>query len=220
MERSSIIAHRGLWFTKSQRNSDDALVQALNEGFGIETDLRDLDGSVVISHDPPSLSSQLSHFEWLLEQIQASPSSGRIALNIKSDGLSNIISSHFNAIEFDTNQCFVFDMSVPDSLLYFKKRIPVYTRISEYETISHFLGCSDGVWVDNFTGSFSQVETAKDLIQKGTRATIVSSELHQRNHETLWNNIVDARLHLSPLFELCTDYPMEAFQFFATSEKL
>ena len=210
MKRSSILAHRGMFFSESEKNSPKALRRALDDGFGIETDLRDLNGRVVISHDPPRDSPAPSTLEWLLEQIASSPSAGRIGLNIKSDGLAAMIESELKKIGLDVNQFFVFDMSAPDCLSYLKGALPVYSRISDYEPTPAFLDKSKGVWVDNFSGCFQQVKRAKDLIDQGVRVAVVSPELHRRNHEGLWNEIVEEGLHLNPLFELCTDFPVEA----------
>ena len=210
MERSSILAHRGLFLSDSEKNSPKALARALREGFGIETDLRDLGGEVVISHDPPRGSPPPPRFEWLLDEISSSPCSGRIGLNIKSDGLSALIESRIQAKGIDIDRLFVFDMSVPDSLSYLERSIPVYSRISDYELTPAFLDKAKGIWVDNFNGSFTQVERAIDLVEQGVRATIVSAELHRRDHTSLWNKIVETELYLSPLFEICTDFPMEA----------
>ena len=210
MERSSILAHRGLFLSESEKNSPKALVKALHEGFGIETDLRDLDGEVVIAHDPPRGSPPPPSLEWLFEEISSSPSSGRIGLNIKSDGLSALIESKIQAKGIDVDRLFVFDMSVPDSLSYLERSIPVYSRISDYELTPAFQDKAKGIWVDNFKGSFSQVKHALNLVERGVRATIVSPELHRRDHTGLWNEIVETELYLSPLFEICTDFPMEA----------
>ena len=48
-----ILAHRGVWQNPVEKNSAAALRRALENGFGVETDIRDLDGQLVISHDPP-----------------------------------------------------------------------------------------------------------------------------------------------------------------------
>ena len=51
MEKSCIIAHRGLWKKPSEKNSKLALFKALENGFSIETDIRyDKDIGLVISH--------------------------------------------------------------------------------------------------------------------------------------------------------------------------
>ena len=66
------------------RNALSALRAAL--GFGIETDIRDALGELVISHDPPR-SKDAVKFECFLDLVLATKSAGRIALNIKADGL-------------------------------------------------------------------------------------------------------------------------------------
>jgi hypothetical protein len=194
----------------SENNSEVAINRALEHGFGLETDVRDLNGNLVISHDPPVESSDLPDLRWLLERIGACGSRGRIALNVKADGLAGSISELIQVSGINVEQIYVFDMSVPDSISYLKTQIPVYSRLSEYEHKPPFLDNALGVWVDNFTGDFPQIQYAKELMSKGIRAAIVSPELHRRDHQALWQAILDSGIHHNPLFELCTDYPAEA----------
>lgn len=46
-----IISHRGLWKQPHEQNTKGALELSLSSGFGVETDIRDFNGSLVISHD-------------------------------------------------------------------------------------------------------------------------------------------------------------------------
>ena len=46
-----IISHRGYWFKNSEKNSDLAFRRSFSLNFGTETDIRDFDGELVISHD-------------------------------------------------------------------------------------------------------------------------------------------------------------------------
>ena len=48
-----ILAHRGIWSDSKSANHPEALTRALEMGFGIETDLRDRNCELVVSHDPP-----------------------------------------------------------------------------------------------------------------------------------------------------------------------
>jgi hypothetical protein len=210
MERSSILAHRGFFLSESEKNSKEALTRAMSAGFGIETDLRDLNGNLVISHDPPIGSPPPPSFEWLLKLICSSPNTGRIALNIKADGLSQLIQSQIEAYAVDVNRFFVFDMSVPDSLSYFKGSVPFYTRMSDYEQEPALLDAANGVWVDNFSGSFPQIQRAQFLIELGIKVVVVSPELHRRDPAKLWNEISETEIYHSALFEICTDRPIEA----------
>ena len=55
-KKSQIIAHRGYWCCEKEQNSERAFRKALSGGYGIETDVRDLNGEIVISHAPPKQS--------------------------------------------------------------------------------------------------------------------------------------------------------------------
>ncbi|EHZ0305119.1 hypothetical protein K4888_001154 [Campylobacter upsaliensis] len=46
-----ILAHRGFWREKKEQNSLASLAKAFEMGFGIETDLRDGGGNLLLSHD-------------------------------------------------------------------------------------------------------------------------------------------------------------------------
>lgn len=214
LERASILAHRGWFKNPSEKNSTVSLSRAIDEGFGIETDIRDHNGRIVISHDPPTDTTNHTTIDWLLESIKKANRHGRHAINVKADGLANQLTDAILRSGLDKETFFAFDMSVPDALAYIKAGFPVYSRISELEIAPSFLDDCKGVWVDSFTGHFPQVKMAEDLIQKGIRAALVSPELHNREHSALWEEIKEAELHKSSLFELCTDHPDQAFTFF------
>ncbi|EEU7820833.1 hypothetical protein ACPX04_001201 [Campylobacter upsaliensis] len=46
-----ILAHRGFWREKNEQNTLASLAKAFEMGFGIETDLRDGGGNLLLSHD-------------------------------------------------------------------------------------------------------------------------------------------------------------------------
>ena len=48
-----IIAHRGFWKKKVDQNTQASFKMAIEYGYGIETDIRDQNGQIVISHDLP-----------------------------------------------------------------------------------------------------------------------------------------------------------------------
>ena len=219
MNHSSILAHRGWHIDPTEKNSCTAISRALDNGFGLETDVRDLNGQLMISHDPPVDLATLPNLSWLLKRILSSGSSSRIALNVKADGLAGLISEMILASGIVSRQIYVFDMSIPDSIAYLGSPISVYTRLSEYEVTPPFLDKASGVWVDSFTGSFPQVQRADELMRKGIRVSIVSPELHGRDHQPLWNAILDSGIYLNPLFELCTDLPAAAANQFCDKSK-
>ena len=220
MNKSAILAHRGHWLNYTEKNSRLSLERALLSGFGLETDVRDLNGELVISHDPPIDSVDLPRLSWLFEKIKASASTGRIALNIKSDGLKVAIEELVETSKINVRNIYVFDMSVPESMRYIGESIPVYSRISEHEVQPSFLENVQGVWVDSFTGEFSQIQNAKKLMSEGFRVAIVSPELHSRDHQPLWNAILESGIHQNSLFELCTDFPLDAAIQFCNPSKM
>ena len=128
----------------------------------------------------------------------------------QSDGLASMIDADIKRSGISVDRFFVFDMSVPDSLSYLKGSIPVYSRISDYEIEPPFKDKAAGIWVDNFDGSYPQVRIAKELMKEGLSATIVSPELHGRDHRSVWNEILTSEIYLNPLFRICTDFAEEA----------
>ena len=48
-----VISHRGYWKTAAEKNTATAFARSFEMGFGTETDVRDLNGLLVISHDMP-----------------------------------------------------------------------------------------------------------------------------------------------------------------------
>ena len=214
MKKASIIAHRGLWSHEIKANSKQALTSALQMGFGLETDIRDYSGELIISHDPPTTSSSLTPLRWLTNVYAMSKSNSRIALNIKSDGLNDMINQSLHSLGLNNENIFAFDMSIPDMIRYIDGPTSIYSRVSEFEEQILFEEKVHGVWVDNFQGGFDQLKCAKKALDMGLRATIVSSELHSRDHRPLWLDILNSKIYKHPYFEICTDFPVQASEQF------
>jgi hypothetical protein len=196
-----------------------SLQRALDQGFGIETDIRDLASQLVISHDPPSLDSKVPPLDWLFKYLSLNKKTKRIALNIKADGLAEKVCELLRCHNVNEDTLFAFDMSVPDSLSYIKNNIPTYSRVSEYESEPACLHAIRGIWIDNFTGTFPQVTSAQSFLARGFRTALVSSELHGRDNRELWTEISNSGIYKHPLFELCTDFPNQAAEVFSISEE-
>jgi len=205
-----IISHRGFWRDPVEKNSEIAFSRSFSLGFGVETDVRDAKGSLVISHDMPK-GGELS-FDNLLEMAAAVIGSTpiTIAVNVKADGLSRALSEKF--VEFDQLDCFVFDMASPDMRSYFDAGIPVFTRMSEHEMAPVWLDRAAGVWLDAFDSEWYTPSVIEKLASRNKRVCIVSPELHGRSHLSLWESLRDLKIND---VMLCTDYPMAAQQFFS-----
>ena len=122
-----IISHRGYWKTPAEKNTAKAFSKSFSMNFGVETDVRDFCGQLVISHDPPKGGELF--FSEFLEMASTYGNNLPIAINVKADGLANLISKDLEKYNF--LNIFVFDMSVPDMRGYISKSLPIFTRISE-----------------------------------------------------------------------------------------
>lgn len=205
-----IISHRGYWFKNSEKNSDLAFRRSFSLSFGTETDIRDFDGELVISHDVANKNCiSIEKFFEIYKSIEIQPS---LALNIKSDGLQNLLKNSLK--QNSINNYFVFDMSIPDTIMYLKEGMNVFIRQSEHELGTSFYESATGIWLDAFDGVWYSEELVKKHLNNGKKVAIVSSELHNREylkHWTLlksWNIINDDNLIL------CTDLPEKAIKFF------
>lgn len=213
MKRKFILAHRGWWTAPEEQNSTVALERAIEAGFGIETDIRDRDGELVISHNPPLINIKTPSLSWLLGRCRAHNYDGVLAINIKSDGLAKLVSAQLS--EHPDIQTFVFDMSVPDMLGYLEANLSVFSRMSEHETKPACENQSAGIWLDSFGLQFPQGDVLKRLVEEYRSVAVVSPELHGREHRQFWAEIRQTVSLYPDLVSLCTDFPDEAEQFFA-----
>lgn len=204
-----IIAHRGFWRKKTDQNTISAFKLALNNYYGIETDIRDQNGHLVVSHDiPKKKSTRLSE----LFRIYSLNSSDRtLALNIKADGLQKELLKLLK--KYDIKNYFVFDMSIPESIKYSKTPLNIYMRLSEYEkNYKNFV--FKGLWIDQFNSDWISPMQIKIYLKSKINICLVSSELHQRDQEQLWKMIFRNNIYKYKNFSLCTDFPSEARKFF------
>jgi glycerophosphoryl diester phosphodiesterase len=208
-----IISHRGFWVKPDEKNSEFAFERSFSLGFGVETDIRDSNQELVVSHDMPA-GGELA-LERLLERAVSVIGHEHLtlALNIKSDGLSQTLSNIL--AKFSGLDCFVFDMAIPDMRGYFEVGIPVFTRLSEYETAPVWLERSAGVWLDAFDSEWYTSGLIDDFRNLNKRVCIVSPELHGRPHQALWQILKP--YSTDGMISLCTDFPTEAGVFFSAS---
>jgi glycerophosphoryl diester phosphodiesterase len=195
-----ILAHRGWWNSPDEKNSEKAIRRALENGFGIETDLRDHNGAVVISHDMP-VGDGLMTLEELRAICEDYSPANVMALNVKADGLQRSVHTLINGWR---NPLFFFDMSIPDTLGYFKNEMPVFTRESEFEPTPAFYAESQGIWIDAFLGDWVKPETVERHLANGKHVCLVSPELHGRNHARAWDEWKGLG---GENVMICTDFP-------------
>jgi phosphoglycolate phosphatase-like HAD superfamily hydrolase len=204
-----LLAHRGLWYQPEEKNTLKALSASFDIGVGIETDIRDCDGTLVVSHDLPRASGALK-FEIFLQNYVKHPTRPILALNIKADGLQAPLMAALQQHGID--HYFVFDMSVPDTLGYQRLQMPFAARISEYEPNNELAHGAAWIWLDAFHSEWFDNALIESWLEQGKRVAVVSPELHRRPHFPLWQKLKS--LQDQSQVYLCTDLVFEAKEFF------
>lgn len=203
-----ILSHRGYWINEIERNQRIAFERSFNAGYGTETDLRDICGEIVISHDMPH-GDEIS-FEDVLQIMD-----GRnlpLALNIKADGQAEKIKELLD--KYNHTNYFTFDMSIPDMVVQISKGLKVFTGQSDILAEAVLLNKAEGVWLDCFYSDWFEAQDIDNLISKGKRVCLVSADLHKRDTEKQWDIIKQSSYFDSDLLMLCTDNPKEAKEYF------
>jgi hypothetical protein len=201
-----ILSHRGLWKQASEKNSVGALKLSLDSGFGLETDIRDHNGELVISHDMPK-GDELT-FRAFLQMYKETNSNLPLALNVKADGLQALVKTEMARL--DLLNFFVFDMSIPDTLPYLREGIPVFGRQSEIEKEIYFYQDLAGVWIDSFFEDWLEESVLTGHLKAGKKVALVSPELHRRPYRDFWQKLSRFSCIGENAIMLCTDYPEEA----------
>lgn len=209
-----IISHRGYWKDGSEKNRIISFERSFDLGFGTETDIRDLNGELVISHDmPTSLDKEIILVEDFFKLYKSVGNNLPLALNIKSDGLYDKLKDLI--LKFDLSNYFVFDMSIPDTIGYLKRGMNFFSRQSEIEKIPSLYEECNGVWLDEFNSHWITSELIEEHLNIGKKVCIVSPELHGRNNKKEWYNYKHFlnNQYIDNLI-LCTDNPEEAKIYF------
>jgi glycerophosphoryl diester phosphodiesterase len=209
------LAHRGQWTDPTSKNSLSVLTLALQSGFGIETDIRDQNGILVVSHDPPKAPSL--DFSQLLHEYLRAQSAQTLALNVKADGIGKLLKASLDANKIFNYFC--FDMSLPESLVYRRLGLRYFTRESEHETAPLLYKEAAGVWMDQFESEWIQPSHVRRHLDTGKQVALVSPELHGRDPISFWRILKEDTLNLEPNLMLCTDFPEKASKFFDSASR-
>ncbi|MCE0493774.1 hypothetical protein [Vibrio salinus] len=207
-----IIAHRGVWQQPHEKNSIKAFEEALSSGFGIETDIRDSNQDLVISHDIPD--EHAATFSQFLKLVNEINSQVTLALNIKADGLEKKLQEY---VSLQKIPHFYFDMSIPDTLSYVRENLSYYTRFSDIEETPALYSEATGVWLDSFYSNKLNEKMLLEFLQDNKLVALVSPELHGFEHSDYWTTLktfINHNSNFKAKIKLCTDHPHEAKRFF------
>lgn len=206
-----ILSHRGIWNKKEEKNTESAFINSFLQGFGIETDIRDFNGELVISHDVANRNSlKANEFFKIYSKYDQKP---MLALNVKSDGIQNLLVELIK--KYNIDNYFIFDMSIPEQYVYTKENLNIFTRQSDIEKEIVLYEKSCGIWLDSFEDEWIDEKTIEYHVRNNKKVCIVSPELHNRNYRERWEvyKKIDDKFKNSEIF-LCTDKAIEARSFF------
>lgn len=209
-----ILSHRGYWNQQIRANSFASFEHSFGKGFGLETDLRDQNGEIVISHD--FAQGKCLHVRELFEaylRYSGNQNHLTLALNIKADGLAAPLKKLL--LEYRIEHYFVFDAAVPDLLQQHRQGLKFFTRQSDIEHEACLYAEAQGIWLDGFFKDEINVDRIGAHVQAGKKVCLVSPELHKRSHLGIWQEYRELarKMPNAPLM-LCTDFPEEAREFF------
>ncbi len=206
-----VLSHRGFWNEPAEKNTTTAFRRSFEHGFGVETDVRDCAGKLLISHDLPR-GTELE-FSAFLDLYCNYGQPGVLALNIKADGLQEPVAQCLK--QRGIERYFLFDMSVPDMLRTARSGLRFYTRQSEFEKepLSLYKE-AEGVWLDSFESDWIEPGVVAAHLECGKRVCLVSPELHRRPQEGFWEKFVPLSKLAGDKLLLCTDTPLKAKEYF------
>lgn len=203
-----ILAHRGFWKTVGEKNTLESFRRAFENGYGIETDIRDYEEKLVVSHNVAT--KECFSFDEVLKLYSEMNMNTPLAINIKADGIQDLLRADLE--KYNIQNYFVFDMSIPEQVVYHKQEFNVFTRMSEYEKEPVLLEKSHGVWMDEWKNSWISEKVINQMRQQGKKVSIISPEIHGRDKANMWKflkkYVDDADVML------CTDTPAEAEEYF------
>lgn len=207
----TVLAHRGYWNETIKKNSPAALRNALKKGYGFESDVRDYNERMVISHDiaNPLCMDAEEVFGWLHEFDDHFT----FAINIKADGLKEMLKEYLH--KYSITNYFLFDMSVPQMIEFREIGLRFFTRQSEVEQVPIMYEDAAGVWIDGFWSTdWITEELLKGHLKAGKDVCLVSPDLHgDKDYKAFWERIKKYKLDFGKIM-LCTDYPDDAKEYF------
>lgn len=151
-------------------------LQELDPDVGVECDLRDHQGEIVLHHDP--FIEQAENFRHFCQSFRH----GLLILNIKSEGIESKILEILE--EFSISHFVFLDSSFPMIVKHSKQGINNFAlRYSEFEGLGAFqkmMGSIHYAWVDNFIDIDHMPEAIVQLQAWGYKTILVSPELQGR----------------------------------------
>ncbi len=210
--KPSIICHRGVWKKKSEQNSWKSAFDAYQYD-GLEIDLKNYLGDVILSHDPVIPDTDLIFLEDILESFPDT----FYALDIKESGIEGRLADLIKKYNIQNYMC--FDLALPDVLHYRTIGLNVYGRFGDEDTFPHRKEHYNGFVIDVFNDrNWSSIWDELHHLKINKPLFFISPELHQHSHSNMWEVLRTFSRDYSHEIFLCTDLPDDASRFFRRGE--
>lgn len=204
-------------------NSLAACASALESGFGLETDLRrDAAGRFYISHDPHPRTAENS-LDAYSELFRRFPKAD-LAINVKELEYETALIELMNSDGLGARGFFFdFELLEPQTpgaaqrkikALPGGRNVRLAARLSDRrEPLAQCLGIpAEIVWADEFDSLWLSADDVRQVREAGRLFYVISPELHGFDaaaRKRRWHDFKQWRVD-----GLCTDYPLEARDFF------
>ena len=111
--------------------------------------------------------------------------------------------------KYKVSNYFTFDMSIPEMVYQHKTGLKFFTGQSDIIPEPIMFDKAEGIWLDSFNSDWFGEKEIKNILNQDKEVCIVSPDLHKREYKKVWN----IYRNINGIM-LCTDYPMEAKEFF------
>lgn len=208
--RMNIIARGGWYVMPEEKDLPSAYYRALEAGMGIVVPVRDHDGQLVIAHGPAS--DDAVRFDDFLAERPVWPGNPPvIAIRVCAEGLARLL--HRSLLKLEGVVPYLVGITVPDLPAYMEGQIPIFVRQSDHEPQPPFYEFAEGVWLESFERDWFDERLIIQHLKAGKLVTVVSPEVHGRDHEPMWEMLGQLQTRLGELatsLQLCTDLPQDA----------
>lgn len=226
MKQTVILAHRANLHGPASvvENSLAACASALEQGFGLETDLRrDAGGRFYVSHDssPRTAGNSLETYTELFARFPGA----ELAINVKELGYENELIELSRAGRLGAKH-FLFDFELLEPAtpgaaqrklrgLEHGGAVRLAARLSDRgEPLAQCLGIpAEVVWADEFDSLWLTEREVEQVQAAGRLFYVISPEIHQFDCATMlkrWQQFKAWQVD-----GVCTDYALQAREFFA-----
>lgn len=215
-----IFAHRGLWLSKEQQNTEGAVRRALENGLDVEIDVQIAAGNFVITHDAPQKGESLPNLDTMLRLLDDFPLA-TYALHLKRETWHDVLTTTIvDTIAPYLEQVFLFDISLAYGAILKAYNSKVQFGVSvgdkpyhpDFSLLAEALASEvDIVWADEYRHFYSE-QLVEQCHAQHKKVYCISPDLAsgvghpraQQGFATTWRELIRWKAD-----GICTDHPLD-----------